>query len=161
MIPKYFPRSTRGTMSATTISVLMQTISTEMSRCAMHEGLHCKNATTPNTLNCCSTQLKQHNHHGIVFYLLRPAISRFILFAAPQTADPAAKMTMTIITRTRRPKISLSDPKAGKNAVALNPYALPTQTKSLPWSAAIIVGRTVPTDAFMRTGISIKRVQSH
>ena len=70
-------------------------------------------------------------------------MSMFMFCAAPEMADPIAKTTMNARSTGFLPNAEARLPMKGRTAVDAIVYALPAQTKSVPWSSPTIVGNAV------------------
>ena len=68
-----------------------------------------------------------------------------IFCAAPQSADPRAKVRMKVMSTGLRPKVEARSPTNGTTAVEEMVYALPAHMKSFPWSSPTMVGNAVDT----------------
>lgn len=70
-------------------------------------------------------------------------MSMFRLCAAPETADPAANVTMKNTRTGFRPNADTRLPMSGRTAVEAIVYALPAQMKLTPPRSPTIVGSAV------------------
>lgn len=67
------------------------------------------------------------------FNLPLPAISIFMLCAAPEMAEPTAKVNIRNIRTLFLPNTDTRPPMRGRTAVEAMVYALPAQMKSFPF----------------------------
>ena len=70
-------------------------------------------------------------------------MSMFMFCAAPEIADPIAKMKMNTRRTGFLPNADARLPMKGRIAVDAMVYALPAHTKSVPCSSPTIVGKAV------------------
>lgn len=72
-----------------------------------------------------------------------PAMSMFMLCAAPDMAEPIANVRMKKTRTGFRPNADTRFPMSGRTAVEAMVYALPAQMKSIPCRSSTMVGRAV------------------
>ena len=68
-----------------------------------------------------------------------------MLCAAPEIAEPRAKIKTKLMRIGLRPRIETRSPTMGTIAVEAIVYALPAQIKSVPFKWLTMVGRAVDT----------------
>ena len=82
---------------------------------------------------------------GRIWYVLLPAMSILMFCAAPEIADPMAKVRTKERRTGFRPNPETRSPTSGMTAVDAMVYALPGQIKSVPCRWSTMVGSAVDT----------------